>query len=108
MTLIRLSLGFTQSQVHTHMQGNGLNSLEAKAFVPARDFELSKRFYQALGLTLVWSTPELAHFRRGSSSFLLQNFHIPERSGNFAMHLLVEGVDSWWSHWSVPRRTRAA
>ena len=75
-----------------------LRSIEAKAFVPARDFELSKRFYQAIGFTLVWSTPDLASFRHGASCFLLQNFHIPAHTDNFKMHLLVDNVDDWWTH----------
>jgi catechol 2,3-dioxygenase-like lactoylglutathione lyase family enzyme len=75
-----------------------LHSIEAKAFVPARDFELSKRFYQALGFTLIWSTPDLANFRHGKSCFLLQNFHVPDHANNFQMHLLVENVDAWWNH----------
>ncbi|MEP7042416.1 MAG: VOC family protein [Dokdonella sp.] len=75
-----------------------LVSIEAKAFVPARDFALSKRFYEALGFELEWSSPDLAGFRHGSSAFLLQNFHVPTCTENFMMHLLVERVDDWWRH----------
>jgi hypothetical protein len=28
--------------------------IELKAFVPAKDFEVSKQFYQDLGFTLCW------------------------------------------------------
>ncbi|HEY0233421.1 MAG TPA: VOC family protein [Dokdonella sp.] len=80
------------------MKVGDLVSLEARAFVPARDFELSKRFYEALGFELEWSSAELAGFRRGTSAFLLQNFHVPACTGNFMMHLLVERVDDWWRH----------
>jgi hypothetical protein len=52
-------------------------TVEIKAFVPARDFALSKRFYQDLGFTLAWSDDDLACFRHGHSSFLLQNFSQP-------------------------------
>jgi hypothetical protein len=75
-----------------------LRSIEAKAFVPARDFELSKRFYQAIGFTLEWSTDDLACLRHGNSCFLLQNFYVPEHTDNFKMHLWVENVDVWWCH----------
>src|SRR3954471_20850514 len=75
-----------------------LRSLEAKAFVPAKDFESSKLFYRALGFTLVWSTDDLAYFRHGGSVFLLQNFYVKEHLENFKMHLLVENVDDWWQH----------
>ena len=75
-----------------------LRSVEAKAFVPAKDFESSKRFYRDLGFTLVWSTDDLAYFRHGASAFLLQDFHVKEHLENFKMHLLVEDVDDWWQH----------
>jgi catechol 2,3-dioxygenase-like lactoylglutathione lyase family enzyme len=80
------------------MSAADLVALEARAFVPARDFDLSKRFYEALGFALDWSTPDLASFRHGSSAFLLQNFHVPTWTENFMMHLLVERVDDWWQH----------
>ena len=73
-----------------------LQTIEIKAFVPARDFDLCKRFYQDLGFTMAWSDENLAYFRHGPSSFLLQNF--AEAPDNFMMHLLVEDVDAWWRH----------
>jgi predicted lactoylglutathione lyase len=39
---------------------NTLNIIELKAFVPAKDFELSKQFYQDMGFTLCWSEGNLA------------------------------------------------
>ena len=73
-----------------------LRTVEIKAFVPARDFALCKRFYQDLGFALAWSDDDLAYFSHGSSSFLLQNFS--EAPDNFMMHLLVEDVEAWWQH----------
>jgi uncharacterized glyoxalase superfamily protein PhnB len=75
-----------------------LTTVEAKAFVPARDFALSKQFYQDLGFDLAWSDDDLAYMRCGNSSFLLQNFYNKEHAGNFMMHLLVADVDAWWHH----------
>jgi catechol 2,3-dioxygenase-like lactoylglutathione lyase family enzyme len=75
-----------------------MTTIEAKAYVPSRDFALSKRFYQDLGFDLVWSSEDLAYLRHGDSSFLLQNFYNKEHAGNFMMHLLVEDVEAWWSH----------
>ena len=73
-----------------------LTAIEIKAFVPAKDFDLSKRFYQDLGFTVAWSSDGLAYMRHGNTSFLLQAF--PEGIDNFMMHLLVQNVDAWWSH----------
>ena len=77
---------------------SNLATIEAKAFVPARDFALSKRFYQDLGFELAWSSDHLAYLRHGNSAFLLQNFSNAEHADNFMMHLLVEDVDAWWRH----------
>jgi len=77
--------------------------VEIKAFVPARDFALSKQFYQDLGFTIVWSSDDLAYVRHGDTSFLLQNFYVAEHAGNFMMHLLVEDVDAWWQHVQAQR-----
>jgi uncharacterized glyoxalase superfamily protein PhnB len=71
---------------------------EIKAFVPASDFALSKRFYADLGFTVVWSSDDLAYVRHGNASFLLQNFYVKEHADNFMMHMLVEDLDSWWRH----------
>jgi hypothetical protein len=59
---------------------------------------LSKRFYQALGFSIPWSSDDLAYVHHGESSFLLQRFFVQEHSDNFQMHLLVENVDDWWQH----------
>jgi catechol 2,3-dioxygenase-like lactoylglutathione lyase family enzyme len=75
-----------------------LDAVEIKAFVPARDFALSKRFYEDLGFTIAWSESDLAYLHRGDCSFLLQNFYNSEHAGNFMMHLLVADVDAWWRH----------
>src|SRR3954453_21211345 len=73
-----------------------LATLEIKEFVPAKNFDLSKRFYQDLGFIVAWSSEALAYIRHGNTSFLLQEF--PEGIDNFMMHLLVQDVDAWWWH----------
>ena len=73
-----------------------LTVVEVKAFVPARDFALSKQFYQDLGFELAWSSDDLAYIKHGDCSFLLQNFYNEEHANNFMMHLLVTDVDAWW------------
>ncbi|MEL0027198.1 MAG: VOC family protein [Perlucidibaca sp.] len=80
-----------------------MQAIEIKAFVPARDFELSKRFYTDFGFELAWSSEDLAYFHAGGSSFLLQRFYVKEHADNFMMHLLVDDVDAWWRHVSAGR-----
>ncbi len=75
---------------------DNLATIELKAFVPAKDFELSQRFYCDLGFELVWASDAFANFRAGPARFLLQRFHVQEHAENFVMHLLVEDVAAWW------------
>jgi len=73
-----------------------MRAIEIKAYVPAQDFALSRAFYRDLGFEEAWATDELAFFCRDGSAFLLQNFHVPEHTANFMMHLLVDDADAWW------------
>ena len=65
----------------------------ARPFVPAGDFELSKRFYVKLGFEKVLDG-DVAVFRIGASSFILSPFHQIE---NFMMQLMVDDLDAWWA-----------
>lgn len=76
---------------------SNLRVTEIKAFVPAKDFELSKQFYQDLGFTMASDGDGVAYFHLGDASFLLQDFYADALAENFMMHLLVEDVDAWWN-----------
>lgn len=76
---------------------NTLQTIELKAFIPAKNFELSKQFYQDMGFTLASDTDGVAYFHHGNVSFLLQNFYNKELAENLMLHLLVESVDAWWA-----------
>lgn len=80
-----------------------MSTVEIKAFVPARDYELSKRFYEDMGFELAWASDDMAYFQANGSSFLLQRFYVKEHAENFMMHMLVEDVESWWRHVSSQR-----
>ena len=73
---------------------SSLNTIELKAFIPSKDFELSKQFYLDIGFVLASDTHGIAYFHHLNVSFLLQNFYVKELAENFMMHLLVESVDS--------------
>jgi catechol 2,3-dioxygenase-like lactoylglutathione lyase family enzyme len=72
-----------------------LQVTEIKAFVPAKDFELSKRFYRDLGFAMASDGDGIAYFHHGEASFLLQDFYDEALAKNFMMHLLVQDVDAW-------------
>jgi catechol 2,3-dioxygenase-like lactoylglutathione lyase family enzyme len=68
-----------------------------RPFLPARDFDLSKRFYEALGFEKVLDS-DVAIFRLGGSAFILQRYYQKDWAGNFMMQLMVENLDAWWAH----------
>jgi uncharacterized glyoxalase superfamily protein PhnB len=80
------------------MSPSSLRVTEIKAFVPARDFELSKQFYKDVGFTMASDGGGVAYFHFGDASFLLQNFYEKALAENLMMHLLVADVDAWWNH----------
>ena len=68
-----------------------------RPFIPAKDFELSKRFYEALGLEKVLDS-EVAIFNAGSGGFILQRYFQEDWAKNFMMQLMVDDLDQWWAH----------
>lgn len=80
-----------------------LNITELKAFVPAKDFELAKRFYRDLGFTMASEGGGVAYFHFGHAAFLLQDCCEETPAEHFTMHLLVEDVAAWWQHVTATR-----
>lgn len=72
-----------------------MDAIEIKAFIPTKDFELSKQFYCDLGFDKKSEGGGVAYFSYGSCSFLLQDFYNEALCNNFVMHLLVSDVEQW-------------
>jgi catechol 2,3-dioxygenase-like lactoylglutathione lyase family enzyme len=72
----------------------------ARPFLPARDFDLSRRFYEALGFEKLLDG-EVAIFGAGSGGFILQRYYQKEWAENFMMQLMVDDLDAWWAHIGV-------
>jgi hypothetical protein len=69
----------------------------ARPFLPTQDFEVSKRFYEALGFEKLLDG-EVAIFRIGATSFILGRHYREDWAGNFMMQLMVDDLDAWWTH----------
>ncbi|HTB98002.1 MAG TPA: VOC family protein [Terracidiphilus sp.] len=69
----------------------------ARPFVPAKDFALSKSFYEKLGFIKLLDG-DVAIFGIGSTSFILQNYFDESFAGHFMMQLMVDDLDAWWEH----------
>lgn len=69
----------------------------ARPFLPTKDFDLSKRFYETLGFAKELDG-EVAIFRIGSGSIILQRYYQKEWAENSMLQLLVDDLDAWWAH----------
>ena len=85
-----------------HHQGPGIGPVprgneRLRAFLPSKDFEVSKAFYSALGFVVVLEG-DVAVFRAGESEFVLTGYFQQQYAENFMMQILVDDLDAWWSH----------
>lgn len=76
---------------------------DLKAFVPARHFSLSRRFYVDLGFQENFAGSDVAEFEMDGFRFLLQNFYVAEHAGNFMMQVLCDDVTPWWEKLSAEK-----
>ena len=84
---------------HARLQVSPMDSktvIDLKAFVPAKDFAISRRFYADLGFTEKWHNEQVAEFEIGRFRFLLQNYYVKELAENYMMQLRIEDSDAWW------------
>jgi hypothetical protein len=68
-----------------------------RPFLPAKDYEVSKAYYEALGFEKLLDG-EVAIFRVGAGGFILQRYYQKEWAENFMMQLMVDDLDVWWAH----------
>ena len=68
-----------------------------RPFLPAKDFDLSKRFYEALGFEKLLDS-EVAIYRLAGGGFILQRYYQKDWAENCMMQLMVDDLDSWWGH----------
>jgi hypothetical protein len=70
-----------------------------RPMVPARNFEVSTRFYVELGFRPeVLIADRLIEMHLGAFSFMLQNYYVQQWADNFVIHVRVSDVSAWWDH----------
>jgi hypothetical protein len=67
-----------------------------RPFLPAKDFAVSKSFYEAIGFQLQYHDDSIAIFEFEGAGFLLQNYYVEEWAGNWMSQLFVPDLDNWW------------
>ena len=68
------------------------------AFVPAKDFQLSSRFYADLGFTKAIDTGKSAQFVMQGHGFWLQDYYVDTWADNTMLCLYVEDIAAWSLH----------
>ena len=66
-----------------------------KPYVPAKDFELSKRFYSALGFVMSEGWGGTADFSLNGHAFRLQDYYVQDWANNFMFTIGVDDVEAW-------------
>ena len=69
-----------------------------KPYVPAKDFERSKRFYAALGFTMSEGWGGTADFELDGRRFRLQDYYVEDWANNFMIVMNVDDVEAWHRH----------
>lgn len=72
-------------------------SERVRPFLPVKDYDLSKRFYEAIGFEKVLDG-EVAIFNTGSGGFILQRHYQRQWAENTMLQLMVDDLDAWWRH----------
>jgi hypothetical protein len=67
-----------------------------RPFLPAKDFEISRAFYEALGFTKLLDG-DVAIFGIGASAFIIQRYYQEDWARNCMMQLMVDDLDGWWT-----------
>jgi len=71
-----------------------LQATDIRTFVPAKDFQLSKDFYGALGFALKWSDDHLALLEIANQRIYLQRYYVKEWAENCMLHISVADASS--------------
>lgn len=75
-----------------------LNIKDFKVYMPAKDFELSKRFYTSLGFKMSEGWGGTADFELNGNRFRLQDYYVKDWADNFMVVIDVDDADAWYQH----------
>ena len=70
---------------------------DLKTYVPAKDFELSKRFYAALGFAMTPAHGGTVDCELGGHRIRLQNYYVEDWANNFMIVMPTDDIDAWYA-----------
>jgi catechol 2,3-dioxygenase-like lactoylglutathione lyase family enzyme len=69
-----------------------------KVYMPAKDFEQSKRFYARLGFKMSEGWGGTADFELNGNRFRLQDYYVKDWANNFMVVMGVDDAEAWHRH----------
>lgn len=71
--------------------------LGLRTFIPTKDFDTSKAFYQELGFQIKWENEELAIVGVASYEFFIQKYYVKDWAENFMLQLFIDDIEGFYS-----------
>lgn len=75
---------------------SNFNVSDIKPFIGSIDFECSKEFYQAIGWTLTFDSPDIAELQLANFGFYLQRYYERKWCENSMLHITVDDAQAWY------------
>lgn len=72
------------------------NAKSIRAFIGAKDFETSRRFYADLGFEEIVLFPKMSVFKSGDLAFYLQDAYVKDWVDNTMLFMEVDNVKRFW------------
>ncbi len=72
-----------------------------RVFIPSKDYEVSKRFYQSLGFEMERASDDLSIFENNGSTFFLSRHYNEDVKTNLMMQLAVSDIDTVYENLST-------
>lgn len=69
-----------------------------RVFLPAKDLNVSRRFYEDIGFVKEWGDDSACGMFIDGCGIILQQYYVKEHAENTMMALGVEDLDAWWTH----------
>ncbi|MEM7096749.1 MAG: hypothetical protein AAF541_00710 [Pseudomonadota bacterium] len=67
-----------------------------RPFLGAKDFEVSKQFYQGLGFSIDYDDGDLCVMSLGEIGFYLQRYYQKDWCDNSMVHVAVDNAQAWF------------
>jgi hypothetical protein len=66
---------------------------DIRVFIPSKNYEVSKSFYQALGFKMDYASADLSIFENGGCTFFLRDFYNEDLANNLMFQLSVLDIN---------------